>query len=92
MYPRTFKGTYTVRKNEFKKEDFLHDNRILLDEIASVAKSNGAKVIDPMDYLCLNGVCIAEEENGVPIRFDEGHLRPGYVRDHVKYLDRTVEP
>jgi peptidoglycan/LPS O-acetylase OafA/YrhL len=92
MYPRTFQGTYTVRKNEFKKEDFLHDNSILLDEIASVAKSNGAEVIDPMDYLCTNGICIAEDENGVPIRFDEGHLRPGYVRDHVKYLDATVEP
>jgi len=60
--------------------------------IASVAKQNGAEVIDPMDYLCTNGVCIAEDMDGIPIRYDDGHLRPGYVRDHVKYLDFTVEP
>jgi len=53
---------------------------------------NGAELIDPMDYLCTNGVCIAEDDNGVPIHFDDGHLCSGYVRENVKYLDRTVEP
>ena len=92
MYPRTFKGTYAINKNIVTKENFLHENRGLLAEIALTARKNGAEVIDPLDYLCTNGICIAEDENGIPIRFDEGHLRPGYVRDHVKYLDHTVEP
>ena len=92
MYPRTFRGSYGINKKNFTKEDFLHDNRRLLAEIAKVAALNGAEVIDPMDYLCTSGICIAEDENGVPIRFDEGHLRPGYVRDHVTYLDRTMAP
>ena len=92
MYPRTFKGTYGTNKRNFTKEEFLHDNRRLLAEIAKVAALNGAEVIDPLDYLCDNGICIAEDEKGIPIRFDEGHLRPGYVRNHVTYLDQTMVP
>jgi hypothetical protein len=92
MYPRTFKGTYGTNKRNFTKEEFLHDSRRLLAEIAKVAALNGAEVIDPLDYLCASGICIAEDEKGVPIRFDEGHLRPGYVRDHVTYIDQTMAP
>jgi hypothetical protein len=92
MYPRTFKGTYVNCKKNYTKADFSYDNMQLLAEIASVARKNGAEVIDPLDYLCSNGICIAEDKDGIPIRYDEGHLRPGYVREHVKYLDHTVAP
>ena len=78
------------RKKVLTKESFLKEHGSLLAEIAAVARKNGAEVIDPLDYLCTNGICIAEDEKGVPIRFDDGHLCPGYVRDHVKYLDQTV--
>ena len=91
IYPRNFTGTAGSKKKILTKEEFLRDNGEILSEIASIARKNGAEVIDPLDYLCTNGVCIAEDENGVPIRFDDGHLCPAYVRDHVKYLDRSVE-
>jgi hypothetical protein len=92
IYPRNFKGTNSSKKKIMTKEEFLKGSGEILSEIAAVGRKNGAEVIDPLDYLCTNGVCIAEDENGIPIRFDDGHLRPGYVREHVKYLDRTVEP
>jgi hypothetical protein len=92
IYPRNFRGSGESKRKVLTKESFLNENSILLGQIAAIAKKNGAEVIDPLDYLCTNGVCIAEDENGIPIRFDDGHLRPGYVREHVKYLDRTVEP
>ena len=92
IYPRTFRGTYTAQKRILTKENFLRQNGELIDEIAEVGRSSGAEVIDPMDYLCTNGVCFAEDERGDSIRYDEGHLRPGYVREHVKYLDGTVAP
>jgi hypothetical protein len=79
------------KKKVLTKEFFLNENGILLGSISEVAKKNCAEVIDPMDYLCTNGICIAEDENEVPIRFDDAHLRSGYVKDHVKYLDRTVQ-
>ena len=89
---RSFLGGYKISKKKLSRAEFLNENGALLGDIAAIAKKNGAQVIDPMDYLCTNGVCIAEDENGIPIRFDDGHLRPGYVREHVKYLDETVAP
>jgi len=91
IYPRTFTGSYRQEKKVLSKEKFLSDHGEILSSLAKTACENGAEVIDPMDYLCTNGICIAEDENG-PIRYDEGHLRPGYVREHVKYLDQTVGP
>jgi len=92
IYLRTFLGINTDESTPYKKKQFIEENGEILSRIAKAAKENGAEVIDPMDYLCTNGNCIAEDENGIPIRFDESHLRPGYVRDHVKYLDQTVAP
>ena len=92
IYPRTFQGKYADHAKALTKKSFLEQHGALLSEIALVARKNGAKVIDPLDYLCTNGVCIAEDENGIPIRYDENHLRSGYVREHVKYLDETVAP
>jgi len=92
IYPRTFLGNYSVTEKTLTKDEFKKNHGSLLSQIQNVARFNGAKVVDPMDYLCTNGVCLAEDENGIPIRFDEGHLRPGYVREHVKYLDGTVAP
>jgi hypothetical protein len=73
------------------KEKFLKEYGPLLDQIASVAKANGASVIEPVDYLCKDGICIVEDENG-PIHYDFGHLRSSFVRDKVKYLDATMAP
>jgi hypothetical protein len=91
FFCRNFIGVQRVSNKILKKEIFLKQNGAILSRIASTARENGAEVIDPMDYLCTNGVCISENEDG-PICLDAYHLRPGYVRDHVKYLDQTVAP
>jgi len=92
FYLRTFWCIDVNQSTPYKKDQFTEKNGKIMSRIAKVAKENGAEIIDPMDYLCTNGNCISEDENGIPIRFDECHLRPGYVRDHVKYLDQTVAP
>ncbi len=89
---REFSGVNTTKTTVCKKEDFVREHGEILSKIASAAKKSGASVVDPLDDLCTNGVCISADENGVPIRFDAHHLRPGYVREHVKYLDQTVRP
>jgi hypothetical protein len=91
FYGRDFIGVHSAAAGKLSREVFLKTNGKILSRIASVAKANGAEVIDPMDYLCTNGVCIAANEDG-PICMDAFHLRPGYVREHVKYLDQTVAP
>jgi hypothetical protein len=91
FYKRKFFGTPNKTTVKQTAADFLNKNGDILQKLTKVARTNGAEVIDPMDYLCTNGVCISENEDG-PIRYDGNHLRPGYVRDHVKYLDQTVAP
>ena len=90
---RSFCGVSKKFTTPITKEQYFNENGQLgiRNEMVRVARTNGAEVIDPMDYLCTNGVCISENEDG-PIRYDGNHLRPGYVRDHVKYLDQTVAP
>jgi peptidoglycan/LPS O-acetylase OafA/YrhL len=91
-YSRGFFGISLRNRGVLTKEAFLQENGAVLNEIISIARKTGAEVIDPMDYLCTNGVCIAEDEQGAPTHYDDAHLRPEYVRDHVKYLDATVAP
>jgi hypothetical protein len=90
MCQRRFNGGYSKKPRAFTREEFLKENPIIKDIIA-IGKRNNVEVIDPLDTLCITGVCVAEDGYG-PIHYDEGHLRPGYVREHVKYLDGTVAP
>jgi peptidoglycan/LPS O-acetylase OafA/YrhL len=92
MLTRTFVGPRQLSLGVLKKEAFLKENGVLLNKMTSTALKNGAEVIDPVDFLSTNGICIAKDEEGIPIRYDEGHLRTGYVKEHVKYLDQTVQP
>jgi peptidoglycan/LPS O-acetylase OafA/YrhL len=61
------------------------------DRMSEIALENGARIIDPTDFLSENGICIAEDKDG-PIRHDYDHLRPGFVRGKVEYLDSFVVP
>jgi len=72
-------------------KEYLKNNHEFNKVITEASKKSGADVIDPLDQLSPGGVWIVADKKG-PIRVDEGHLRPSYVRDHVKYLDGTVAP
>jgi peptidoglycan/LPS O-acetylase OafA/YrhL len=91
MFKRGFLGL-SAREPYLSKDIFLRPNEELLKAIAETARTHGAKVIDPMDYLCSNGAIMVFDEKGVPICYDDHHLRPGFVREHIKYLDETVAP
>ena len=90
-YQRDFIGGVQTRNTPLTSAQYLDRNhhRELLKSLSSIARSSGAEVIDPMDHLCKDGICIQENEDG-PIRYNASHLRPGYVREHVNYLDQTV--
>jgi len=92
MLGRSFEGPRQIALESLTKASFLKGNGDVLNAIADTARKNGAKVIDPMDYLCTNGICIGKDGEGIPIRYDDGHLRIGYVKDNVLYLDETVSP
>ena len=89
MVTRTFLGGQTCRVVPMAAESFRSTYGGPIAELASVSAANGADVIDPMQFLCRDGICIAMNEDG-PIRADAGHLRVGFARNHVTYLDDTV--
>ena len=90
MCPRGFDGSYARKNKILTQKDFMKENAIL-EEIMALGRKSHVEVIDPMEVLCVNGICIAEDENG-PNHYDANHLRPSFVRDKVKYLDQTVAP
>ena len=90
MLVRHLNGKIEKRVETLTQQDWSYTAK-LSDGLSETAISNGADVIDPVDYLCADGICISENEQG-PIRYDKSHLRPGYIREHLSYLDATVEP
>jgi peptidoglycan/LPS O-acetylase OafA/YrhL len=93
MIQRSFLGTSYIPLPVMHAQEYLDRTKQTIDfeRLTEVAIKNGAQVIDPMNYLCTNGICIFELD-GYPIRYNNTHLRPGFVREHLKYLDETVQP
>jgi hypothetical protein len=88
---RGFGGIRMFPQKKLSAEKYLEKNGKLLDEIRQIAVQNGAQVIDPLEYLSEQGYCTALDESG-PIRYDACHLRPGFAREKLKYLDQTIMP
>jgi hypothetical protein len=94
VFQRTFLGWSEKGKlSTMTARQFLDSYGDILKSIAETARANGAEVIDPMEAACLvkDGICVSENDNG-PIRYNSAHLRCGFVKDHVTYLDQTVKP
>jgi hypothetical protein len=77
---------------EMSTAEFLRQHGLVNNKVRETAIAAGAKVIDPMAYLSNGNTCVRLDNNGVPIRYDAAHLRPGYVKSEVKYLDATMRP
>ena len=88
---RKFIGDGLIKSTDLSAHEWLADVTLLNNSLKQLTLKNNANVIDPFVALTTNGICIREFE-GIPIRYDDGHLRPGFVREHVKYLDETVAP
>lgn len=58
-------------------------------KMRQISASIGAVFIDPFDYLCPNGECVAMK-GGKPLYVDSAHLRASYVRKYVTYIDQIV--
>jgi peptidoglycan/LPS O-acetylase OafA/YrhL len=62
------------------------------EKVRSAAEVAGARVIEPMDYLCDKDVCPILGKDGHLMYFNYGHLRRSYVRDHATYIDQIFIP
>jgi peptidoglycan/LPS O-acetylase OafA/YrhL len=69
------------------KQEFLADTRWVSGVLQGIAQRTGARVIDPADYLCGDTNCRTMTAEGMPMYRDADHLRAGYVRDSVTWID-----
>jgi peptidoglycan/LPS O-acetylase OafA/YrhL len=62
----------------------------ITSQLVKIANSAGARVIDPVSELCGEVLCATTDNDGLPVYRDLSHLRPSYVRDHIRFLDDVV--
>jgi hypothetical protein len=60
-------------------------------KLVEVARSAGARIIDPSEWMCSETACRGETDDGSPIYTDGGHLRASYARDHAIFIDQTLD-
>jgi peptidoglycan/LPS O-acetylase OafA/YrhL len=90
-----------IVKRSFTLSGFFVVQRLRLSEVdpwakgigaklRNIAASHGAVAIDPTDYICRLGDCPTLADDGLPLYCDGSHLRSGYVREQVRFLDDIV--
>lgn len=60
------------------------------DDLRRTAESSGAKVVDPMGFLCNSTFCPSVYGDDEPIYKDAAHLRPKYVREKATFIDNLL--
>jgi peptidoglycan/LPS O-acetylase OafA/YrhL len=56
-------------------------------KLRRIARDTGARIVDPLTWLCNGAVCPAISPEGEPLYHDMWRLRPGFVREKVSFLD-----
>jgi hypothetical protein len=79
-----------VPQSGISKSAFLSLTADVRVRLRSIAARTGALTIDPVDYLCGPVTCPATAPDGSPVFRDDNHLRLGFVRKYVTYLDRVI--
>jgi len=72
------------------KSDMLSYNGDINHRLADIAIRLGAKVINPIDYLCNKDVCPASTSEGRFIYRDSDHLSATFVRQSATYIDAIL--
>lgn len=71
-------------------DDFMSSFNGTYDVMRDVIRNAGANVIEPIKYLCRQNECSPVTPDNRAMYKDAYHLRPSYIRSHVRYLDTTM--
>jgi hypothetical protein len=89
--PRRLAGFGGFKKRPgISRSDFVDRVRSLDARLRSVARTAGAIVVDPVDFICDKDVCATVSTDGLPVYKDDNHLRAGFVRRKVFFLDSIL--
>jgi peptidoglycan/LPS O-acetylase OafA/YrhL len=84
---RDFFGRWKFDSKQGNKAAWMAYSKDLKSLLQTIAKESGATFLNPEDFLCNNSECTVSTDRGDPIYMDGAHLRPGYVKDNVTFLD-----
>jgi hypothetical protein len=74
------------------KQDAVERSEPVRSRIRHIAEKAGAKVIDPVESLCPQGICPALSADGAPLYNDYDHLSLYSLLHRVRYLDFIGQP
>jgi peptidoglycan/LPS O-acetylase OafA/YrhL len=60
--------------------------------LAAIAEQSGAKLIDPIAYLCPQARCPVFDADGRPLYLDPFHMTRSYAIRAATYIDATLDP
>lgn len=70
--------------------NFMSTNGRLIKDLQSIATAAGAKVINPIESICIKGSDTCPTTlDGMPVYKDKSHLRPLYVKNYGNFIDRV---
>jgi peptidoglycan/LPS O-acetylase OafA/YrhL len=72
------------------RKDFEARTFPMVSRLRKLAAATGAELVNPVVHLCGESVCPTKGPGGIPMYWDDDHLRNGYVRDYVTYLDGVI--
>jgi hypothetical protein len=61
-------------------------------ELERVGRLAGARIINPVNFLCDARYCPSADQSGRPMYKDGNHLNLYWVRDNARFMDETVLP
>jgi peptidoglycan/LPS O-acetylase OafA/YrhL len=71
------------------RDAFENETGWISGRLREVSAKSGATLIDPADFLCARDVCPTSMASGIPIYWDDNHLRAAFVAKHATYLDQV---
>jgi peptidoglycan/LPS O-acetylase OafA/YrhL len=82
-------ASFRINVPLIRRDAMTRPMRPIVSRLRAIAEATGARIIDPIGYLC-GTYCPAITSDGVPIYRDEGHLNPSYVRTNIRFFDEVL--
>jgi len=79
-----------LKNTTFNINGFLKLVNPVHTKLIALAISTGAKIIDPLDTFCVNGICPIIDKDGNPLYKDSGHITASYARAKASFIDITL--
>lgn len=78
------------RSPYINRSEFVDFAKPVVERLEAISARTGARIVDPMDYLCDKSICSTQTADGRPVYSDSNHIRPFYVIEKALFIDRIL--